>query len=302
MRATRLADQRCRGVELGRRCQRWRTGWESRSPTVMEHHLVHPSVLAVVALCTFVPVVASAQQFFTPGAEANGQVSVQVNATLNDGIGEYQPVVGLTLTLYRGATDSMNLRTVQLRMGIRNLTVANAVVGAPPLAEAPRRGEPVEHVASGPVRSLEQKDGATERGSALPRRRVPVHRSRPRLARRRSRHTFASRRRDRSSVSAPCSPVTLSTRRLMPRGSRDQVLHRTSQPRFLQDLLRLVRPSTVGAVRRGNCSGCFHERGLRSLRRRPRRNPELDAALTRRRQHPSVRKAEAPITSSLPSI
>lgn len=106
-----------------------------------------------------------AQQFFTPGAEVNGQISVQINGTLHDGIGDYAPLVGLALTLYRGATDSLQLRTdeagtlrfaiapgtyrvstpepvqwhgrsyrwniplvVQPRMGIVNLTVANATV------------------------------------------------------------------------------------------------------------------------------------------------------------------------------
>jgi hypothetical protein len=72
---------------------------------------VRPSALAAIAVCTIVPAAASAQQFFTPGAEVNGQVSVQINATLNDGIDQYQPVNDLVLTLYRGATDSLQLRT-----------------------------------------------------------------------------------------------------------------------------------------------------------------------------------------------
>jgi hypothetical protein len=117
-----------------------------------------------------------AQQFFTPGAEVNGQISVQVNATLNDGIGDYQPLPDVVLTLYRGATDSLLLRTddagvlrfavapgryrlstpepvrwhgrsyrwnvpidVKPRMGIVNLTVANAVVGGSAIAAAPSR-------------------------------------------------------------------------------------------------------------------------------------------------------------------
>jgi hypothetical protein len=117
-----------------------------------------------------------AQQFFTPGAEVNGQISVQVNATLNDGIGEYQPLADLVLTLYRGATDSLLLRTdeagvlrfavapgtyrlstpervrwhgrsyrwnvpldVKPKMGIVNLTVANAVVSGTPASENPGR-------------------------------------------------------------------------------------------------------------------------------------------------------------------
>jgi hypothetical protein len=52
-----------------------------------------------------------AQQYFIPGAEVNGQVNVQINATLNDGIDDYHPLADLPITLYRGATDSMALRT-----------------------------------------------------------------------------------------------------------------------------------------------------------------------------------------------
>ena len=111
-----------------------------------------------------------AQQFFTPGGEINGQIGVQVNATLNDGIGDYQPLADLPLTLYRGATDSLQLHTdeagvlkfsvapgtyrlstpspvrfhgrsyrwnialeVKRGMGIVNLTVANAVVAGAPM-------------------------------------------------------------------------------------------------------------------------------------------------------------------------
>jgi hypothetical protein len=155
------------------------------------------AIATALALILTRVTVLGAQQFFTPGAELNGQISVQVNATLNDGIGEYQPVGGLTLTLCRGATDSMNLRTddagvlrfaiapgtyrlstpdpvhwhgrsyrwnvplsVQPRMGIVNLTVANAVVGGPSLADPPRRDEPVERASSRPARSFAQKDGA----------------------------------------------------------------------------------------------------------------------------------------------
>jgi hypothetical protein len=116
------------------------------------------------------------QQFFTPGAEVNGQINVQVNATLDDGLGEYHPVPGLVLTLYRGATDSLLLKTddagvlrfaaapgtyrlstpepvrwhgrsyrwnvaldVKPRMGIVNLTVANAVVSGSTVAQGPSR-------------------------------------------------------------------------------------------------------------------------------------------------------------------
>src|SRR5687768_2771524 len=70
--------------------------------------LVHSAIVALLAGAS-VPL--RAQQFFTPGAESDGQISVQVNATLNDGIDDYYPVSDLVLTLYRGATDSLQLRT-----------------------------------------------------------------------------------------------------------------------------------------------------------------------------------------------
>jgi hypothetical protein len=125
----------------------------------------------------FLPALAlPAQQFFTPGAEVNGQINVQVNATLDDGLGEYHPLPQLVLTLYRGATDSLLMKTddagvlrfavapgtyrlstpepvrwhgrsyrwnvpleVKPRIGIVNLTVANAVVSGSAVAEAPGR-------------------------------------------------------------------------------------------------------------------------------------------------------------------
>ena len=52
-----------------------------------------------------------AQSSFVPGAEVNGQINVQILATLDDGIGGYMPLADLPLILYRGATDSMALRT-----------------------------------------------------------------------------------------------------------------------------------------------------------------------------------------------
>ena len=162
---------------------------------------MRPFVLAAIVVCTLAPAAASAQQFFTPGAEVSGQISVQVNATLNDGIDQYQPVSGLTLTLYRGATDSLPLRTddagvlrfaiapgtyrlstpepvrwhgrsyrwnipldVRPRMGIVNLTVANATIGGPAVAESPRaavKGEGGNARASTPTVAYAQKDGAT---------------------------------------------------------------------------------------------------------------------------------------------
>ena len=162
---------------------------------------MRPTVLAAIALCTLAPAAASAQQFFTPGAEANGQISVQVNATLNDGIDAYQPVSDLVLTLYRGATDSLQLRTdgagvlrfaiapgtyrlstpepvrwhgrsyrwniplaVRPRMEIVNLTVANASIVGPVVAESPRvgvKGEGANAGASMPSVGYAQKDGAT---------------------------------------------------------------------------------------------------------------------------------------------
>ena len=159
--------------------------------------LVHSALAVLLVVTTSVPL--GAQQFFIPGAETNGQISVQVNATLNDGIDDYHPVSDLVLTLYRGATDSLQLRTddagvlkfaiapgtyrlstsvpvrwhgrsyrwnvpldVRRGMGIVNLTVANAVVGGASIAEAPRGGEPAKP--AGPTSAsipYAQKDGAT---------------------------------------------------------------------------------------------------------------------------------------------
>jgi hypothetical protein len=160
---------------------------------------VRLSVLAAVtlAVCTITPTVVSAQQFFTPGAEVNGQISVQINATLNDGIDEYHALDGLVLTLYRGATDSLQLRTddagvlrfaiapgtyristpdpvrwhgrsyrwnvplaVQPRMGIVNLTVANATVAGPAVVERPRAVVTEERASSSPGVAYARKDGA----------------------------------------------------------------------------------------------------------------------------------------------
>ena len=109
-----------------------------------------------------------AAQTFVVGQEINGQINVQVNATLGDGGNDYHPLTGLALTLYRGVTDSLQLRTddtgvlafaiapgtyrlttsapypfrgrsyrwdlplvVKRNMGIVNLTAANAVVVDP---------------------------------------------------------------------------------------------------------------------------------------------------------------------------
>jgi len=136
-----------------------------------------PIVVAALAalVAAFAPL--DAQQYFIPGSEVNGQINVQINATLNDGIGDYQPLADLPITLYRGATDSMALRTdeagvlrfaiapgtyristpepiewhgrgyrwnlplvVAKYMAIVNLTVGNATVGGPirgALAEGP---------------------------------------------------------------------------------------------------------------------------------------------------------------------
>ena len=139
-----------------------------------------------------------AQQFFVPGSESNGQINVQVNATLDDGIGDYHPVSNLVLTLYRGATDSLLLRTdeagilrfaavpgtyrlstpvpvrwhgrsyrwnvpveVQRRMGIVNLMIANATVAGPPSSESAVATQRVDGTAA-PDRavSYSRKDGA----------------------------------------------------------------------------------------------------------------------------------------------
>ena len=52
-----------------------------------------------------------AQSSFIPGAEVNGQINVQILATLDDGVGGYMPLADLPLVLYRSATDSLVLRT-----------------------------------------------------------------------------------------------------------------------------------------------------------------------------------------------
>jgi hypothetical protein len=70
-----------------------------------------PTAFALTALLGLCAVPAGSQQFFTPGAEINGQISVQVNATLDDGAGYYEPIANHALTLYRNATDSTVLKT-----------------------------------------------------------------------------------------------------------------------------------------------------------------------------------------------
>ena len=158
---------------------------------------MRPAPAAVLLGLLVVPVVEPhAQQFFTPGAEVDGQISVQVNATLNDGIDDYHPVDDLTLILYRGATDSMALRTdgagvlrfviapgtyrlstpqpvewhgrsyrwniplvVAPRMGIVNLTVANAVVAGPTRATATRGASPSEPARAPTGATYARKDG-----------------------------------------------------------------------------------------------------------------------------------------------
>ena len=156
------------------------------------------SAIIILTISLVAPSVASAQQFFTPGTEVNGQISVQVNATLDDGLGEYQLLSNLALTLYRGATDSLQMRTdeagilrftitpgmyrlstpapvrwhgrsyrwnvpleVQHRMGIVNLTVANATVAGPAPSEMAITAHPVERTTA-PDRALgySRKDGA----------------------------------------------------------------------------------------------------------------------------------------------
>jgi hypothetical protein len=128
---------------------------------------MRPTAFVAPLLLAALAHTASAQRFFTPGQELDGKISVQINATLNDGIGDYHPVGNLLLTLYRGATDSLQLQTdeagvlqfaiapgtyrvasatsvqyhgrnyrwnvplvVQRRMGIFNLNQENAAVSA----------------------------------------------------------------------------------------------------------------------------------------------------------------------------
>ena len=154
-------------------------------------------VQALVALLFLTAVPLGAQQFFTPGAETEGQISVQVNATLNDGIDDYHPVSDLVLTLYRGATDSLQLRTddagvlkfaiapgtyrlstpnqtrwhgrsyrwnvpleVRRGMGIVNLTVANAVVVGPaPSAAMAETATAERATTAAPTFAYSRKDG-----------------------------------------------------------------------------------------------------------------------------------------------
>jgi hypothetical protein len=138
-----------------------------------------------------------AQSSFVPGAEVNGQINVQILATLDDGIGGYMPLTDLPLVLYRGATDSLVLRTdeagvlrfaiapgtyristperiewhgrsyqwnlplaVAKYMSVVNLTAGNATIGGP-IQGAPVQGrgatEPARAVARG---AYSPKDGA----------------------------------------------------------------------------------------------------------------------------------------------
>ena len=157
-----------------------------------------PVLVAALVLVATPLAPSHAQQFFVPGGESNGQINVQVNATLNDGIGEYHPLTDLVLTLYRGATDSLQLKTdeagvlrfaiapgtyrlstpvpvrwhgrsyrwnvpleVKRGMGIVNLTVANATVVGPAPSQATAATEPVERAAiPASTISYPRKDGA----------------------------------------------------------------------------------------------------------------------------------------------
>jgi hypothetical protein len=160
---------------------------------------VRPSAFVAITIFMLTPAALSAQQFFTPGAEVNGQISVQVNATLNDGIDQYHPVNDLVLTLYRSATDSLQLRadgagvlrfaiapgtyrlstpepvrwhgrsyrwniplTVRPGMEIVNLTVANATIVGPAVA-AERTAVAMKVEGESPSTALPyaRKEGAT---------------------------------------------------------------------------------------------------------------------------------------------
>ena len=157
------------------------------------------TLLATLTLVATPATAAHAQTFFVPGAEVDGQISVQVNATLNDGIGDYHPIANLALVLYRGATDSLPLRTdeagvlklaiapgtyrlstpepvrwhgrsyrwnvpleVKRGMGIVNLTVANATVsGGAAGAQGDLAAAPsASRAGEGSVVRYAQKDGA----------------------------------------------------------------------------------------------------------------------------------------------
>ena len=66
---------------------------------------------AFIALLEVRALPVSAQSSFVPGSENNGQIRVQVNVTLSAGGGDDYPVPNFPLTLFRSATDSMQLAT-----------------------------------------------------------------------------------------------------------------------------------------------------------------------------------------------
>jgi TM2 domain-containing membrane protein YozV len=61
---------------------------------------------ALMLLGVHVHVVA-AQSSYLVGQELNGKINVQITGTVNDGTGDYHPLSNHRLTLYRGATDSL---------------------------------------------------------------------------------------------------------------------------------------------------------------------------------------------------
>jgi hypothetical protein len=63
-------------------------------------------ISAALALVCAPLVALDAQQYFIPGAESNGQINVQINATLNDGLDDYHPLADLPITLYRGRRET----------------------------------------------------------------------------------------------------------------------------------------------------------------------------------------------------
>lgn len=69
-----------------------------------------PAAFVALSLISVFPPLLEAQQFYNVGQEVNGKINVELRATINDGA-DVQAVSLLVLTLYRSATDSLQLKT-----------------------------------------------------------------------------------------------------------------------------------------------------------------------------------------------
>jgi hypothetical protein len=79
------------------------------SSTFPQRFHMRLTVGAALSLLALTATPLSAQQFFNVGQEIDGKVNVEIIGTLSDGSGDYHPLEGQALTLYRNATDSMQL-------------------------------------------------------------------------------------------------------------------------------------------------------------------------------------------------